>query len=388
MATLLLIIICIAYIGLGIPDSLFGTVWPAVYPDFGIPVSYASFITTLISCGTILSSLLSARLIRRFGTAKVAAFSTALTAGALLGFSLSQNLIWMCLFSVPLGLGAGSVDTGLNNYVALHYKASHMSYLHCFYGVGVTVSPWILSFALRDNGWRQGYGIMFCIQLAIAFIMFSSLPLWKKIQEKQPEEEAATVVSIPRMLKLPSVGFTLLVFLGSCAIEAVTLGYGSTFLTRHHRLSPADAAQIITFYYFGLALGRFLSGILAGKLSPKKIILLGEGITFLAILLTLLPLGPVWAGVGLFLVGLGNGPVFPNMTHLTPIHFGREISQSIIGLQMTVANTSFLTAPVITGLILQHLGAGYFPWILLAAFLVTSTATALLLNFHKRSDPL
>lgn len=386
MATVLLIVICIAYIGLGIPDSLFGTVWPAIYPDFDIPVSYASFITTLISCGTILSSLLSARLIRRFGTAKVAAFSTALTAAALLGFSLSGNLICMCLFAVPLGLGAGSIDTGLNNYVALHYNASHMSYLHCFYGVGVTVSPWILSLALRNNGWRHGYGIMFCIQLAITVIMFASLPLWKKIREKQPETEDAAVLPISRMLKLPSAKVTLLIFLGSCAIEAVTLGYGSTFLTRHHQLSPADAAQIITFYYLGMALGRFLSGVLAGNLSSGKIIFLGEGVTFIAIFLILLPLGPVCAGIGLFLVGLGNGPVFPNMTHLTPIHFGKEASQSFIGLQMSVSYVSFLTAPVITGLIVQHLGAGYFPYILLTAFLITAAATLILLNFHKRRN--
>lgn len=385
MATILLIIICIAFIGLGIPDSLFGTVWPAIYPEFGVPVSYAPFVTCLVSCGTVLSSLLSTRMISRFGTAKVTFVSTLMTAAAMLGFSFSGNLWWMMLFAVPLGLGAGSVDTGLNNYVAIHYKASHMSYLHCFYGVGVTVSPWIMSMALKSAGWRQGYHVLFAIQMAISLLLLVTLPLWKKVAEKEPPEEQMEVLSVKQVLQLPGAPFSLLVYLGSCGIEAVTLGYGSTFLTQSQGVSPAVAAEIITFYYLGMTLGRFLSGLISGRFSSEQILAMGESVTVVAIATLFLAPSPLVAGVGLFLVGLGNGPVFPNMTHLAPIHYGKTKSQAFIGLQGAASYAAFLTMPVLTGLLIQHLGAGVFPWILSAAMILTGISTYTTLKIHAGS---
>lgn len=387
MATLLLVIICIAFIGLGIPDSLFGTVWPAIYPEFGIPVSYAPLVTCLISVGTVLSSLLSTRLIARFGTAKVSFGCTLLTAAALLGFSVSGNLLWMMLFAVPLGLGAGSIDTGLNNYVALHYKASHMSYLHCFYGVGVTVSPWILSIILKTSGWRQGYQVLFLIQLAIAAILLFSLPLWKKVESKDPVEEEMEILSIKQILSLRGAPFSLLVYLGSCGIEAVILGYGSTYLTQGHGITTAAAAEVITYYYIGMTLGRALSGMLSKKFLSEQILIIGEGITVAAIVLLLFAGTPFLAGAALFLVGLGNGPVFPNMTHLVPIHYGKTKSQAFIGLQGAVAYVAFMLLPVITGLLIRHVGPGTFPVILAAAMALTAAATFTILRIHSDKYP-
>lgn len=387
MATILLIVICIAFIGLGIPDSMFGTAWPAIYPEFGIPVSYAPFVTCLVSVGTILSSLLSTRLIARFGTEKVAFFCTLLTACALLGFSYAGSLWFMMLFAIPLGLGAGSIDTGLNNYVALHYKASHMSYLHCFYGVGVTVSPFILSLTLKDSGWREGYQIVFIIQLAIAAVLLFSLPLWKKMEEKDPVQEEMEILSVRQILSLRGAPWSLLVYIGSCGIEAIVLGYGSTFLTQSHGLTPASAAQVITYYYLGMTLGRALSGIISKKFISEQILMIGESLTVVAILLVLIGQTPFLAGLGLFLIGLGNGPVFPNMTHLAPIHYGKTKSQAFIGLQGAVSYASFMILPVTTGLLIRHVGSFTFPWILVVTMALTAVATAAILHIHSDKTP-
>lgn len=387
MATLLLIVICIAFIGLGIPDSLFGTVWPAIYPEFGVPVSFAPFVTCMVSCGTVLSSLLSTRVIARFGTAKVSFVSTLMTAAAMLGFSFSGNLWWMMLFAVPLGLGAGSVDTGLNNYVAMHYKASHMSYLHCFYGVGVTVSPWIMSMMLKSAGWREGYHVLFGIQLAIALLLLVTLPLWKKVAEKQPEEEPMEVLSLKQILKIRGVPFSLLVYLGSCGIEAIILGYATTYLTQSHGITPAAAAETITFYYIGMTLGRFLSGVISKKFISEQILMMGEAVTAAAIMLLLFSANSFVAGLSLFLVGLGNGPVFPNMTHLAPIHYGKSRSQAFIGVQGAVAYVAFMVLPVLTGLLIRHIGSWIYPWILIAAMILTAAGTCITLRIHSDKIP-
>lgn len=386
MTALLMIVIYIAYVGLGIPDSLFGAVWPAIYREFDVPVSYASFVTTLISCGTIVSSLLSARLINRFGTGRVAAFSTSLTAFALLGFSLSGNMLWLCVFAVPLGLGAGSIDTALNNYVALNCKATHMSFLHCAYGVGVSISPYLMSFALRgDNGWQSGYRTMFFFQLAIAAITVFSLPLWKKVKEQKAGEEIQErVVKIRDILKIPTARASIMVFMGSCAIEAVCLGWGSTFLVNSKGLTPDMAAEMITFYFVGMTVGRFLSGVIGNKLSSTKIIIIGESVTLAAIVLVMLPLPTAFAGIGLFMIGLGNGPLFPNMTHLTPVYFGKEVSQSFIGLQMAMSYVSILTSPVIFGLAVQTWSTDLFPYFQLAAFAITAISTFAMIKSVKK----
>lgn len=387
MATILLIVIYIAFIGLGIPDSLFGAAWPAIYQELAIPMSYASFVTILISGGTVISSLMSARLINRFGTAKITAVCTSLTALALLGFSLSGGMVWLCLFAVPLGLGAGSIDSALNNYVALHYKATHMNFLHCFYGVGITLSPYLMSLALgEENDWRRGYRIAFFIQLAIALITIFSLPLWKKIKDAAPEKESGPVRTLKfrELAAMPAVRAVWLVFIGSCAIEYTCNTWGSTYLVDIKGMAVDEAAGVITFYYVGMTLGRFLSGVLANRLSSWNLIHIGQGIVLVAVILLLLPLPVPVAVAALFLVGLGNGPVFPNLVHLTPKNFGSDISQSVMGTQMAAASTGIMLMPPIFGVLVQAVGIGLFPYFLTLMFVLMAGCTLLLVRCLKK----
>ena len=372
MATLLLIIIYLAFIGLGLPDSLFGTAWPAIYSEFALPFSFGSFVTTVITCGTITSSILSTRVIARFGTGKVTAFSTAMTALALLGFSLSGNLLPLCLLALPLGLGAGSVDTGLNNYVALHYSSSQMSLLHCFYGIGITVSPYLMSrFLTTDAGWRGAYRVSFLIQILIALILFATLFLWKKAgSENSQEETPVKVLTIPEQAKIPGVTVTWLLFIASCAIESTTNSWGSTFLVEHKGFSADQAARVMIFYFVGFTLGRLLSGILATRFSCWKIIRMALVVLGIAMVLLLLPLSNGFVILALFLIGLGNSPMFPNLTYLTPIHFGADISQSLIGTQVAASNVSFMLAPLLCGLLGQLFGMGIYPLYLALLFLL------------------
>lgn len=376
MSTLLIVVIYIAYISLGIPDSLLGAAWPAIYGEMSLPVSYANFITVIHATGTIVSSLMSATVIKRFGTAKVTFMSTVLTCIALASFSFSDNIVMLCLSAIPLGLGAGSIDTALNNYVAVNYNASQMSFLHSSYGVGVTMSPYLMSLAIGDGNWRGGFRTMFFIQLSIALLVFVTLPVWKKVKEKKVEPEIVQkTVSIKKAISMPKVKPTLLIFIGSCAIESICLVYGATFLVESRGITEEQGAQCITFYFLGMTLGRILSGFLSKKLSPKGIIILGESITFIAIILLLLPLNLTFATIGLFMIGLGNGPIFPNMTHLAPVHFGQELSQSLIGLQMASSNSAILLAPIIFGQVAEHLGAHLFPHVQMIMLVITILST-------------
>lgn len=269
MASFLLFVIYIAFIGLGLPDSLFGTAWPAIYADFDLPISYGSFITSTVACGTIVSSIISARLIHKFGTNKVAAVSTLLTAVALIGFSFSTNIWFMILLAIPLGLGAGAIDVALNNYVALHYSAKQMSFLHCFYGIGVSVSPYVLSLVIGgENGWRNGYRIAFLIQIAICILLFASLPVWKKVSKTEDSAGAGETksLSIRETLKIPGVKSMCALFFLTCAIECSCSGWGSTYLVEYKNMTTEQAASVVLFYFVGMALGRFLSGVIADKL--------------------------------------------------------------------------------------------------------------------------
>lgn len=377
MATVLMIIIFISYISLGIPDSLFGASWPAIYGEMSLPVSYANFITVIHATGTIISSLMSATIIKKLGTAKVTFLSALTTSIALLGFSLSDNIVWLCLSAVPLGLGAGSIDTALNNYVAVNYNARQMSFLHSSYGVGVTISPYLMSLAIGDGNWRDGYRTMFIIQISIALLVLVTLPVWKKVKEKKDAPEVSQqTLSIPKAIKMPKVKPTLMMFVFSVAIEAVCLVFGATYLVEARGVTEEQGAECITFYFLGMTLGRILSGVFSNKLSPRQIIIYGECITFIAIILLLLPLNLTIATIGLFMIGLGNGPLFPNLTHLAPIHFGEELSQSLIGLQMAVSSVSVLFSPIIFGQIAEHIGSYLFPYVLMTLLLFTAIATA------------
>ncbi len=387
MATVLLLVIYIAFIGLGIPDSLFGAAWPAIYQEFGLPISAASCVTLLISGGTVASSLLSARVINRFGTGAVTAFSTCLTAAALLGFSCSNHILWLCLFAVPLGLGAGAIDSGLNNYVALHYKASHMNFLHCFYGIGVSLSPYLMSLALSDqSNWRSGYRTVFYIQLAIAAVTIVALPLWGKAHKKDLVEEghSARTVAISVMAKNPSIRWVWLMFLGSCAIEYTCGTWGSTFLVGSKGMAADQAARAVTLFYVGMALGRFLSGVLSHKLSSWRLIHIGLGLIAVSILWLILPLPALAASGGLFLAGLGIGPVFPNLIHLTPQNFGKDISQSVMGTQMAASYIGIMLMPPLFGLLAQGIDVSLFPYFLLVMFGVAVVSAWFLIRRLKK----
>ncbi|MBE6916216.1 MAG: MFS transporter [Ruminococcaceae bacterium] len=379
MATLLMLVIFSGFIGLGIPDSMFGASWPAIYSDLNLPISYANYITVLISVCCVISSMMSGRVNAKYSAAHVSIVSTLLTAIGLLGFSFSGNLLFFCLFAIPLGFGAGTIDSALNHYTALHYSARAMNFLHCSYGIGVTVSPFLLSLALSgDLGWRGGYRIAFCVQLLIAFLFVLSLPLWKRV-ETEPAIEAPiseTRIKFSSAMKLPGFWTSLCLIFASCAIEFTCGTWGSTFLVETKHLPAHLAARTVMFYYLGMALGRILSGIFAPHLSSKKIIRMGVFCMTLAISLLFFVSSPYLAGFALFFVGLGNGPVFPNMMHLTPKQF-ECASASVMGFQIASGNIGILLAPPIFGLIGERFGVSLMPWyllIFLIPLLITCTA--------------
>ena len=379
MVTLLLIVIYIAFIGLGIPDSLFGTAWPAIYTEYGLPISLGGVITTVTFIGTTISSLLSARLIRRLGTARLTAGCTLLTALALLGFSLSHSFIILFVLAVPLGLGAGSIDTALNNYVASHYNASQMSFLHFFYGIGVTVSPFILALVFRnDSNWRKGYGIATIIQFSIAAVVILSLPLWKKVGEKSDSSESDIKrLSIIEASKIRGVKVMWLLFLCTCSIELTVGAWSSTFLVKSRGATEEIAARTVTFYYLGMTLGRFLSGVLARKLHSRTIISIGTLVLGIALLALILTNNGYIAIAALFLIGLGNGPMFPNLNYLTPEQFGKERSAALIGAQMAVANIAIVISPLLFGFIGQTLGMESFGYFLLFFYIFLASGVVL-----------
>lgn len=365
MATLLLIVIFIDFIGLGIPDSLFGAAWPAINSDFGLPISAANAVTVTMTVCSIISSLMSAKLTEKFSTSKIAAVSTALTAVGLFGFSISKNIYMMFFFTLFLGFGAGAIDAVLNNYVAVHYRASHMNFLHCFYGIGVTLSPYLMSLALKNRSWQSGYHLAFIIQLVISIIAFASLPLWQKngrLSESSDEKSEKT--SFAELIKLPGIKSTWLVFFGSCALEYVGGTWSSSFLVNSRGITVDRAALFVTVYYGGIAFGRFLSGIFSSKLKPQQIILIGTILIIPAIVLVSQPFIPNLIAVGMFLIGLGNGPLYPNMVHLTPIRFGAQRSQAVMGSQMAAAYIGILSMPTLTGFLAQKFSTDIFPYCL------------------------
>lgn len=365
MATLLLIVIFIDFIGLGIPDSLFGAAWPAINRDFGLPISAANAVTVTMTVCSIISSLMSSKLTEKFSTSKIAAVSTALTAVGLFGFSISKNIYMMFFFTLFLGFGAGAIDAVLNNYVAVHYRASHMNFLHCFYGIGVTLSPYLMSLALKNRSWQSGYHLAFIIQLVISIIAFASLPLWQKNGRlSESSDEKSEKSSFAELIKLPGIKSTWLVFFGSCALEYVSGTWSSSFLVNSRGITVDRAALFVTVYYGGIAFGRFLSGIFSSKLKPQQIILIGTILIIPAIFLVSQPFIPNLIAVGMFLIGLGNGPLYPNMVHLTPIRFGAQRSQAVMGSQMAAAYIGILSMPTLTGFLAQKFSTDIFPYCL------------------------
>lgn len=383
----LLIVIYIAFIGLGVPDSLIGSAWPAIHTEMNVPVEAVSILTFIISGCTVLSSMFSAGILNKLGTAKVTAFSTAMTAAALFGFSVAPSFWFMIPLAVLLGLGAGAIDSGLNNYVALHCKASHMNFLHCFYGVGVTLSPYLMSQALSNVGWRGGYRYAFYVQAVITVLLIVSLPLWKKTSStQQAEEEKGVNLTLLQMAKKREVRQVWIIMLTTNAIEYACGVWGSTYLVTEKGFETKHGALALTVYYAGMSIGRFVSGLLSEKISTWKRIGIGAAVLAPAIAIMLLPLPGAVTVVGFFLVGLGNGAIYPNMIHLTPHNFGKEVSQSIMGSQIAFAYIGVMLAPPTVSLISGLFGIKVYPVLLAVLYVIMVITLKLFINRLKKQN--
>ncbi|MDD6307963.1 MAG: MFS transporter [Clostridia bacterium] len=373
MLTTLFIVIFVSFIGIGLPDSVLGAAWPSMYRAFRLPISLAGYISFTVSVGTIVSSLMSAKLIRKFGTGLVTAGSTFLTAIAMLGFAYTKNPACFFLLAIPLGLGAGAIDTALNAFVVLHYNASKMNFLHCFYGIGVAASPLIMSMALGAEGnWRRGYLLVAIIELGIAAIAFLSLPLWHKVQKTEAVsgENKTNVVSLSALIKMPGVLVSSFAFFCSCALELTAGGWSSSYFVNSKCLPSDQAARITTLFYVGLAMGRFLSGIFANRVGRRKILRLSLVSQLLAILLFLCPFPTVVTAICLFFVGLSIGPVYPNLVHLTPQAFGAAYAEAVIGMQQAMTYLGIMLMPWLFGVLAQFFSTGFFPYYLLSLCLL------------------
>ena len=387
MATLLLIIIYIAFIGLGVPDSLLGSAWPALHTELNIPLEAVSVLTFIISGCTVLSSMFSAKILNKIGTARVTAVSTAMTALALLGFSFTSSFWFMIPLAIVLGLGAGAIDSGLNNYVALHFKASHMNFLHCFYGVGVSLSPYLMSLALSGENWRGGYRYAFYVQAAITVLLIVSIPLWKKtVSGENSEEENSKNLSVLQLAKMPGIRIVWVIMLATNAIEYACGVWGSTYLVEVKGFSPENGAIALTIYYAGMSIGRFLSGLLSEKISTWKRIGMGAAVLAPAIVLMLLPLHGAVTVAGLFLVGLGNGSVYPNLIHLTPHNFGKDVSQSVMGSQIAFAYMGVMLSPATVSIISGVFGIKVYPVFLALLYVIMIVFLRLFISILKKQN--
>ncbi len=362
MVHLLLAIIYLSFISLGLPDSLLGSAWPAMYGQLEVPVSWSGILFFLISAGTVVSSLQSDRLTRYLGTGKVTALSVAVTAVAMLGFAGSRSLWMLCLWAIPYGLGAGSVDAALNNYVAVHYASRHMSWLHCMWGVGASVGPYVMGYALAGSaGWSGGYRIIGVIQLVLTAVLLLSLPLWGKTGGESGETESAPALSLKEILAIPGVKAVAITFFCYCALEQTTCLWASSYLVLHRGIAPDTAATFASLFYIGISLGRGFSGFLTLKFNDNQMVRLGQGIAAVGIAAMVLPLGDTLCLGGLLLVGLGCAPIYPSIIHATPGRFGQERSQAIIGVQMASAYVGNCLMPPLFGLIADHVTPALLP---------------------------
>jgi len=383
LTTLLLIIIYLSFISLGLPDSLLGSAWPSMYNSLNVPLHYAGFISIMIAGGTVISSIFSVKVIKRFGTGLVTAVSVLLTALALTGFSFSPSFIFICLCAIPLGLGAGSVDAALNNYVALHFKARHMSWLHSFWGVGTTIGPLIMSsYLIRGSSWNSGYRTIGIMQFCLVAVLFISLPLWIKNSSSDygPQSKSAT---FKELFSIAGVKEALAVFFCYCAIEATAGLWGASYLVTEKGIKPEIAAQWTALYYFGITCGRFISGFITIKFNNRQMVRMGQIIIGCGIIILFLPLGNRMLLPGFFLIGMGCAPIFPSLLHETPANFGREYSQAVIGLQMAFAYIGTTLMPPVFGALSSVAGFGIFP-VFLGIFLIIKIILVKILN--KKTD--
>lgn len=361
MISLLLALIYLSFISLGLPDALLGAAWPSMYPEFSVPVSYMGFVAVTISACTVVSSLMADRLINRFGTGKVTAFSTGLTALAMMGFFMSNHFWMLLLFAIPYGLGAGCVDAALNNYVSVHYASRHMSWLHCMWGIGASIGPYIMGFALTvGQGWNMGYCYIGIAQLALTVVLMISLPRWKitgAVEDSKPQKS----LSIPQILRIPGTKEVMVAFFCYCALELSAGQWASSYFVMKDGIPAEKAASLASFFYIGITAGRAISGFITMKLNDTQMIRLGQGIIALGVGVMLLPLGYYASVAGLLLAGFGCAPIYPCVIHSTPDHFGAVNSQAIIGVQMASAYVGNCVMPPLFGVIANHFGAGLLP---------------------------
>lgn len=372
MISLLLVVIYVAFISLGLPDSILGSAWPSMYQELHVPVSYAGVITMIIAGGTIISSLFSDKAIRKFGTGVVTSVSVAMTAIALLGFSISDSFWLLCLWGIPYGLGAGSVDAALNNFVALHYESKHMSWLHCFWGIGATLGPFVMGLCLTNGfAWNSGYQVIGILQILLVIFLLFSLPLWKAKQREKTQETATNkALSIKETIKLPGAKAILISFFCYCSLEATAGLWASSYMVLYKGIDTNTAAKWAALFYLGITIGRFFSGFITGKLGDKNMVRLGQIIAFFGVVTMLLPLGNIAALIGLILIGLGCAPIYPSLLHATPDHFGADKSQSIMGMQMAFAYIGTTVMAPVFGFIAQNISIQLYPLYLMLFILL------------------
>ena len=384
MYSLLLALIYLAFISLGLPDSLLGAGWPVMHGELGVPVSYMGIVSMVISGGTIVSSLMSDRLTRKFGTRIVTVVSVFLTAAALFGFSFSDRFWMLIVFSVPYGLGAGAIDAALNNYIALHYSARHMSWLHCFWGVGTIVSPFIMSYALTSSTWNDGYRIVGYVQLGIAALLALTLPVWK-VNKKQDVVQQKSIGLIGA-LKIKGGPLILIGFFAYCAAEATAMQWASTYFVEVKHITEEQAAQFGSLFYIGITVGRFLSGFVSGKIGDRRMIVIGAAVLTLGIIFLFIPTDVTELSLaGFVIIGFGCAPIYPSIIHSTPANFGAENSGAIIGIQMASAYVGSTFVPPLFGLLGRVLGFSILPAYLLIFVALMLLMTQLTFRVAKRN---
>ena len=404
MYSLLLAIIYIAFISLGLPDSLIGAGWPVMHRDLDVPIAFAGIVTMIIAAGTILSSLASERVTRRFGAAVVTVVSVGMTAAALFGFSFSDSFWMLCVWAIPYGLGAGAVDAALNNYVALHYAARHMNWLHSFWGLGASISPFIMSFALTaDLGWTSAYLIVGITQAALTLVLLISIPLWGKVNPSSPphdgddhEHDAAATASgrgaahvpLAQALRIPGVVLMLAAFFAYCGLESTGILWASTYLVTERGVDTATAAAFGSLFLLGITVGRFLAGFFADRVGDRQLIRGGFATVGLGVVMLALPLETdVVALAGLVIAGLGCAPIYPAIIHSTPVNFGRRNSQAIIGIQMAAAYTGSTLAPPLLGVISTWAGMWVLPLFLAVLVVLGIVMSERLNRLVRRREP-
>lgn len=373
MFALLIAIIYLSFISLGLPDSLLGSAWPVMRVDFGAPLSFAGIISMIICAGTIVSSLLSDRLTKKLGTGPVTAISVTMTAVALFLFSISTEYWMLVIFAVPYGLGAGGVDASLNNYVALHLKARHMSWLHCMWGVGAAVSPYIMSYAITGgSGWNQGYLIVAIIQICLSAMLFISLPLWKKCAKIDAGEVAqvnAQPVKVKEIFATRGATACFICFFCYCALEQTTMLWANSYMMSHNGITAEEAAKFASLFFIGITVGRGINGFLTLKFNDKTLIRAGQTLILIGVIFVVIPDIFALTVAGFIIIGLGCAPVYPCIIHSTPELFGADKSQALIGVQMASAYMGSCFAPPLYGLLANHVSTELLP-AYLAAFLV------------------